>query len=405
MHMMKTLALILAMMLMVIPALAESEASPTADSSPAVDSNAAADSQKLDAAYTLALSAINAEDYETAKSYLDICFAYCDSASNPQMYADLLLKRACINVIEEKGDMAMLSLDAALKLQPELSDAYLVRAQVYASQGQTEAAIADLEKYIETSGDEAMYETVAQLYEAAGDSGNAQAAYDKYVAAAGDDAAEAGFQAGLYRMQNQQFEEAIAAFEAYGEDETYAAGAWYNIGVCRMNLDDYVVAADAFTTSVEKGGTYEGVYYNRGVCRLVQEDWENAAEDFRQSIESEPYVDDARHNLGICLMQLKQYEEAVDVFNTLIDGEGTEDASEDGEAAEPHTASVSAYYYRALCRAASGDLEGAVADYTVCIENEYELGDVYYQRAQVYAMMGDEENQKSDLQNSLKYAG
>ena len=54
------------------------------------------DTQKLDASYTLALNAINAEDYDTAKEYLNVCFAYCDPVGNPTMYADLLLKRACI---------------------------------------------------------------------------------------------------------------------------------------------------------------------------------------------------------------------------------------------------------------------------------------------------------------------
>ena len=50
----------------------------------------------LDASYTLALNAINAEDYDTAKEYLNVCFAYCDPVGNPTMYANLLLKRACI---------------------------------------------------------------------------------------------------------------------------------------------------------------------------------------------------------------------------------------------------------------------------------------------------------------------
>ena len=77
------------------------------------------DTQKLDAAYTLALNAIQQEDYETAKTYLDICFVYCDVNVDPEMYADLLVKRACIHVIEEKYDMALLSLDAALDLYDE----------------------------------------------------------------------------------------------------------------------------------------------------------------------------------------------------------------------------------------------------------------------------------------------
>ena len=137
--------------------------------------------------------------------------------------------------------------------------------------------------------------------------------------------------------------------------------------------------------------------------------------DFEKSIEGEPYVDDARYNLGICKMQQEQYEEAIAAFTELIgDGEAAEEKAdeeqteveeEQTEVEEERTVNDGAYYYRAVCRAATGDLEGAVADYTVCIEHEYELAQSYYQRAQVYAALGDTENQNSDLQASLKYAG
>ena len=199
---------------------------------PVTAEDAMADDQKLDASYTLALNAINAENYELAKEYIDICFVYCDPQTNPAIYADLLLKRACINVIEEKYDMALLLLDAALRVQPDLADAYLVLAQVNSAQGDIAATAANLEKYIELTEDTSLYETVAQLQEAAGNIEAAQAAYDKFVQGAGSEVKEAGFQAGLYKMQAGQLEEAIAAFEAYAGDETYAAGAAYNIGIC-----------------------------------------------------------------------------------------------------------------------------------------------------------------------------
>ena len=120
----KMLAVLLAaaMMLAAVPALGESAAASTTND------------QRLDAAYTLALNAINAEDYATAKEYLDICFAYCDRQSNPVLFADLLLKRACINVIEEKFDLALLALDACLQVQPDLADAWLVLSQIYITQ-------------------------------------------------------------------------------------------------------------------------------------------------------------------------------------------------------------------------------------------------------------------------------
>ncbi len=364
----------------------------------AVSQEAYVDTQKLDASYTLALNAINAEDYETAKEYLNVCFAYCDPQSNPTMYADLLLKRACIDVIEEKNDMALLNLDAALRVQPDLADAYLVRTQVYAAQNQVDAAIENLEKYIELTEDTSLYETVAQLNEAKGDIEAAQAAYDKFVEGAGSEVQEAGFQSGLYKLQSGKFEEAIAAFEAYAEDETYAAGAQYNIGICKMNMGDYAGAIEAFTACEAKDGAFEGLYYNRGVCGLLSEQWESAVADFTKSIETEPYVDDARYNLAICQMQQEQYEAAAATFTELING------SDEADADQTRVVNDGAYYYRAVCNAALGKLEEAKADYTVCIDHGYELAQSYYQRAQVNAALGDTEAQNADLQASLSAA-
>ena len=367
----------------------------------------ASDSQTLDTCYSLALNAINAEDYETAKDYLSVCFGYCDPVSNPVMYADLLLKLACINSIEGKNDLALHNLNAALRIDPELADAYMVRTEVYVEQGNVDKAIADLEKYIELTEDISLYATVAQLQEAKGDMEAAQSAYDKYVEGSGEEDEEAAFQAGLYRMQNGKFDEAIAAFEAYQDDETYGAGAMYNIGVCKMDLGDYAGAVEAFTACEEKGGTFEGMYYNRGVCHLLNNDWAEGAADFEASIEKEPYVDDATYNLAICQMQQEDYEGAISTFTLCIgDGENVEAESE-AESAEGESLPVEnfgAYYYRAVCEGVIGSLEEALADYTVCIENGYELTQSYYQRAQVYAALGDTENQNLDLTESLKYA-
>ena len=388
---------------------APAEETPT-EAAPATDTkNATAitDNQKLDAAYTLALNAITSEDYETAKEYINICFAYCDAQSNPVMFSDLLLKRACIDVIEQKNDMALLNLDAATRVKPDLADAYLVKTQVYASLGDADRAISSLEKYIELTQDTALYETVAQLQEAKGDIKAAQAAYDKFVAGAGAEVEEAGFQAGLYKMEAGNFQEAIADFEAYKDNETYGAGAMYNIGICRMNLGEFAAAVEAFVSCEEKGGTFEGLYYNRGVCRLLTGKWADAATDFAKSIETEPYRDDATYNLGICQMQQEDYETAEATFTQYIaENDKTPENGEPAEAGSETERIVNfgAYYYRAACRAALGKLEDAVADYTVCIEQQYELAQSYYQRAQVYAALGDTGKQNADLAESLKYA-
>lgn len=364
---------------------------------------AVSDSQTLDACYTLALNAINAGNYETAKDYLSVCFGYCDPASNPDIYADLLLKQACINSIEEKNDLALRNLDAALRIKPDLADAYLVRTDVQVALGNVDKAIKDLETYIELTEDTSMYATVAQLQEALGDIEAAQSAYDKYVEGTDGEVEEAGFQTGLYRMQSGKYEEAIEAFETYREDETYGAGALYNIGVCKMNMGDYAGAVEAFTDCEEKDGDFNGLYYNRGVCHLLSSEWEAAAADFETSIESEPYVEDATYDLGICQMQQEDLETAINTFTAYIDSvENPEEETEEGDGRA--AINYGAYYYRAVCQELLGNLEEALADYTVCIDNGYELTQSYYERAQVYAALGDTENQNADLGESLKYA-
>ena len=416
----KTAALFLALlMMMTVPAVfaEEGTAAPTveetaaeaatedasaAETVPTTEADAqaqAADTQRLDAAYTLALNAITSEDYETAKEYINICFAYCNAQSDPVIFSDLLLKRACIDVIEQKLDMALLNLDAAIRVKPDLADAYLVKTQVYFTLGDADRAIECLEKYIELTHDTSLYETIAQLQEVKGDIKAAQIAYDKYVEGAGAEVEEAGFQAGLYRMESGEFEEAIAAFEKYADNDTYGAGAMYNIGVCKLNMADFAGAVEAFNSCMEKGGTFEGIYYNRGVCKLLSEDWAGAAEDFAKSIETEPYAFDARYNLGICQMQAEDFESAVATFTAYIDSEKT---AAEGEA--ELIVNDGAYYYRGACYAALGKLEEAAADYSVCIEHQYELGQSYYQRAQIYAALGDTEKQNEDLANSLKYS-
>ena len=404
--------LTLIMLLTVLPVLAEETPEATAEQ-PASEQAAAAentqeevqaadeaelaalDNQKLDAAYTLALNAITAEDYATAKEYINICFAYCDRQSNPVIFADLLLKRACIDVIEEKNDMALLNLAAALRVNPDVADAYLVKTQIYANLGDTDKVIENLEKYIELSHDTSLYEKVAQLQESIGNIEAAQVAYDKYVQGAGAEVEEAEFQNGLYKIQTGNFQEAIADFEAYTENETYATAAFYNIGLCKMKMEDYAGAAEAFKACEEKGGVVEGLYYNIGVCCLMSGEWTEAESYLNKSIETEPFADDARYNLAICQMQQNDYENAVNSFTEYI-GEGSTEEREVNDGA---------YYFRALCEGTLGNLDAAIADYTVCIEHGFDLSECYYQRARVYAAQGNTEKQNEDLANSLKYAG
>lgn len=361
------------------------------------------DAQRLDSYYSLVLSAIDDEDYETAKMGIDACFSLCDPETDAAMYADLLLKQACIAVMEGQNDAALQSLEAALAIQPELADAYLVRTQIYASLGRADRATKNLEKYIELTEDASLYETVAQLYETNGDWDAAEKSYEKYIVGTGGDMAKADLQAGIYRMHAGCPDEAIAVLADCFDSSTYGAEAAYYTGICKMSLGDHSGARAAFDACLEKGGDFEGVYYNRGVCALVSDDWEAAAADFMKSIETEPYADDARYNLGVCQMQLEDYEAAVASFTALVGDGSKPDPEEQEEAAENNAIDTEARYGRAMCYAMLGDWEAAIADYTACIDRGYELAQCYAQRAQVYAALGDTEQYEIDLLLAQEY--
>lgn len=350
-----------------------------------------ADARKLEENYEQLMSAINAEDYETAREYLNICFVYCDPHSNPGMYAHLLLKRAGIDVNEGKYEMALMNLEAALRIQPDLADAYLMRTQVCTLGADFAQAAANLEKYIELTQDSTMYETVAQLYEANGNPAAAQEAYDKYVAATGDNSKEAGLQAALYRIDNEQYAEAAEALQAYAEDEIYGAAALYYFGLCKMQLKDYTAAIEAYNACEKKGGTSEPLYYNRGLCWLLTEQLENAAADFALSAEKEPFTNNAVYYLAVCQMELADYAAAAGNFTKLI-GDGTTESA----------AGDDVYYFRAICNGSMGNLEAALADLTVCVDHGYELATVYARRAEVYAALGDTANHDKDMENAQK---
>ena len=350
--------------------------------------------QKLSASYLRMQNAINEKDYETAKDYINICFAYCDRQANPDIYAELLLKRGCIDSMQGKNDMALLFLDAAIATDPGLADAYMVRADIYSSTGELVKAAADLEKYIELSQDTSMYETLAQLQEASGNLPGAQEAWAKYMENAGTELEDAEFQNGVYKMGSGDLEGAIASFENYLENETYAAGAYFNIGLCRIDLQDYAGAVEAFNKCEEKGGTYDGLYYYRGISCLLNTAFEDAEASFNASIEkNESYKDSARYNLALTKYYAEDYEAAIAAFTDYIDN---------GE--EGRILDYGAYYFRALAEGAAGRLEEAISDYTVCIENNYLTGSCYYNRAKVYEALGDTEHQNADLEAALKNA-
>ena len=430
----------------------------------AVGANAEENPQKLEAYYTLAINYIGREDYAKAMEYLKACYNYCNEETNPVLTADLHLKEGCVYTMTGEYENALTELDEAIRINPELSEAYLVKTQVYSDQGNAQDAAACLETYIGLSGDQSMQETLAQLYLQLGDSAKASDAYNAYVDGQEMGDVEKAFEKGTYKMSVGLFGEAVADFEACLADETYGTPAQYNIGLCYMRQEDYANALPAFEKCKEAEFVMDGIDYNRAVCNMTLGRFAEAAEAFTLSYENESYKTDAIYNRAVCYMTLGEYQKAVDDFTAYI-------AAQEAASAEGVAAVDVATYYRGVCymslsefdsaakdfstcvdagiveadslfnRALSllqgGQYEAALADFTtciekgisvneayfyrsyayrylekneealqdltVCIDNGYNLANAYYQRAQVYSAMNDQDHYLEDLEASLAY--
>lgn len=269
--------------------------------------------------YALALEAIGGEDYGLARKYLDMTGMYCPREENALLYADVLLKRACLDILDGDLGIALEQLDEAESYCPELAQIYLVKAQIFsAAQSYAEGARA-LEAYISLTGEEEQNETLALLYQAAGDAGEALRAYEAYARTGLPDRHSAAFQRAVYQMDAGLWDEAEEVFCSFLGDEAYGLAARFNIAVIKLREGKYQEAKEAFDAVTAAGGYCEGLFYNRGLACMLLGDYPAAGRDFALSVIRGEYVPDSTFHQGVCLVEEGDYGRALELFTSLID--------------------------------------------------------------------------------------
>lgn len=369
------------------------------------------DEQKLDANYALALAYIGREDYDKAMDYLNACLLYCDEDTASDVYADVRLKIACVYTIRQDYEAALEELEEALRVDPSLSEAYLVQTQVYSNLGEYEKAADALQSYIDITGDSSLYEVKAEIYSAVGNVDKALENYKSYIENDSDSPVEAAYKTAVYSMEIGEYEEAINKFEECRKDAAYGPSSYYNMGVCYMRLEKYEKALSYFERVKDKD--FDGLFYNTAVCSMLLDRTEDAIEAFTESIEKESFVSDALYNRAICYVSVEEFAKAIVDFTAYLDGlkadklaeleaeaqKRAEETGEEPEAIDPDTvvAVDIAAYYRGVCELSIGDVEGAIADFTACIENDVAVVDSSFNRGLAYLQNGNYEGSAADL--------
>lgn len=330
------------------------------------------------------------EDYASAIEYLQKGLgAYNPDDSDG--VAQINLRIGCLYVLTGQYSEAVSYFDKALDLQPELADAFVLRAQMKYELGDTEGAIADMNRYAELAGSSpAIQSSLGLLYESIGDLEHARECYtvaidsaeepdadlyysrarcctlledtegacedlEQYFAAGGtDDDGSAAAMLCYYRGGNGDYAGALemgnlAVERGYGDPASvYSQCVLY--AYCEEN---YEAAARYAHNAIELGVDDAEMYQWAAVCEMALGEYENASDDFQSALVADPQLADARYNLAVCLMAREKYVEAKYWYTASID------------ASENITASL---YARGVCCFMTEDYENGTADLLEVIE-------------------------------------
>lgn len=416
-------------------------------------------SQKLNTYYSLAIGYIGKEDYDKAMEYIDAALAICPEDAEPEICADLHLKKGCVYTIRQEYENAVKELDEAIRIVPDLAEAYLVKVQVYTETDNNAEAIPNLEKYIELTGDTSLNESLAQMYLTAENREKAVESYRKLAESTSEDPAEVTYNLAMYEMGAEMYAEALENLKTLKADPVKAPGLYYNSGVCNMLLGNFEDAVTNFTESLTAEQYQMDATYNRAVCNMTLTKFREAIDDFTAYIDgmnaaAEPQtelvaeptenasdaettaeqpadetkeasttaVDIAYYYRGVCYIAVEEFENAVSDFTVCIDhGLNKEESTfnrgvsylQSGkfeEARADFTACIDqeymtddALFYRAYTYSYQENYEAALQDLNTCVEHQYNLGATYQQRAAVYQAMGNNDMYLADLEASLEY--
>lgn len=226
------------------------------------------------------------------------------------------------------------------RLYPKFDNAYLGRAQLNLSVGDTIAALNDISKCIEVNENNA----------------------DAFV-----------MRADILIKKASDYEKALQDMNSAIKLEPKKADYFVNRAFLKYHLDDYFGAMADFDYAIELNPSNVPARFNRGLLRMEVQDNNKAIEDFSYVLEREPDNFMALYNRATLYQETRQYKLAIADYDKVI---------------ERYPNLPMAYFARSECKRLSGDLKGGERDY-------YKSRDLQEkQAAREYALKEDEPSEE-----------
>ncbi len=337
--------------------------------------------------------AIAREKYDEAADYLQGAIDTFEGSDED--LAVLYLRLGSAYMLLENQEKALTNLNKAVSTDPDLTTAYLLRADIYQAKGEAGKAADDLKMYYTAEpGDPATLNSLAQLYEDEHDYKNAIDCYTLGIRDSNDEMPELYAKRARLEIMTEDYTSAETDLDQYFKLTEADPNGQYTamLAMCRMNSGKNKEALDLFHKAVENGyETPQLLYSQAAICAYAEKKYDVAIEDGLKAIEAYEAAGEQTPStcywVGMSYLAKKDYEKAVSYLE---------------KTAEQDDTIKDIQYYLGVCAMAREQDDEAISYFTASINKKESMTACLYDRGICYLRNAKYEEARADLEQVVE---
>lgn len=184
-------------------------------------------------------------------------------------------------------------------------------------------------------------------------------------------------------------------FDAEEYKREKAAQRLYNEALDKVVDQDYYSALFYLDSIIAMKSDFALAYNERGKIYFTKERYSDAIMEFEKASDFDSLFGEAYFNLAYTYFT----KDSVFIFNDSL----TVTSDQFGRAIEKNYLKPHAYYYRGLMKHLEGDVDGAIADYSIALELDPEYAKAYHDRGTAKNSIGDFQGAVYDYRMAVTY--
>ena len=317
---------------------------------------------------------------------------------------------------ERKYDEAMKEFNVALQLDPSFVLTYFTRGGLYASRGQYELAIKDFNEVLKRSLDKTR---LAQVYLARGkvyaEMEDYQASLNDFNQAISLDSknAVAYSERGLLFARQGNYQQAIKDFDRALQIDSHSAEAYNNRGLARIYQGETEAGLMDFRRALAEAPEFVRVYLNIGLAYFRRGDFSESLNAYRKALEMDPNLIQAYAGMAMVYQAKGQTDKALEQLEMALrkkpEDLKTKEIYEKLEKQRQRVLTAArqsvalSYCEKGNFFREKGELQKAIEQYTLALNEDPHFAAAYYNRARTYQELGKNEEALSDYTSAVKY--